>query len=270
MRPLYFDPIDGFATRIPLTLKSGWNGILIKFLHNPENEKAPEFTCRIEQANGAAIEGLVSNSRIVDDPQAPPRGYRWLSFAIPPVARALRVPPLQDAYLVFVGDKQVTATAEIPLPRGARRVTLRVSAREVLDHPFAFSTVPTKLSVGTWKVPGLEHFSGAMVYEKAVDMPASALAERMLLDCGVVGVCAEVWVNDKSVGKRPWAPFVFDVTEQLHPGKNQIKVRVVNSEANARAVGTWRSNLKRIDINGWHGPARLVPFVERETICSPV
>ncbi|HMD83281.1 MAG TPA: glycosyl hydrolase [Terriglobia bacterium] len=269
MRPLYFDPIDGFATRIPLTLKSGWNSILIKFLHNsPDDGKAPECTCRIEQANGAAIEGLVSNSRIIDDPQRAPQGYRWLSFAIPRVARALRVPPLREEYLVFVGDKQVPAAAEIPLPRGARTVTLRVSAREVLDHPLAFSTAAAMLSLGTWKAPGLEHFSGTMVYEKTVDVPAALLTERVLLDCGVVGVCAEAWVNDKGVGKRPWGPYVFDVTEQLHPGKNQIKVRVVNTEANARAVGTWRSNLERIDVNGWHGPARLVPFVEREIVCE--
>jgi len=119
-------------------------------------------------------------------------------------------------------------------------------------------------------VPGLEHFSGTMVYEKTVDVPASLLAERMLLDCGVVGVCAEVWVNDRGVGKRPWAPFVFDVTEQLHLGKNQIKVRVVNTEANARAVGTWLDHLANIPVDGWHGPARLVPFIEREITCSPV
>jgi len=269
VRPLYFDPIDGFATRIPLTLKRGWNSILIKFLHNsPDDGKEPQCTCRIEQANGAAIEGLVTSSRIIDDPQAAAQGYRWLSFAIPRVARALRVPPLRDEYLVFFGDKQVPAAAEILLSRGARTVTLRVSAREVLDHPVAFSTAPAMLPLGTWKVPGLEHFSGTMVYEKTVDVPAALIAERVLLDCGVVGVCVEAWVNDKAVGKRPWGPYVYDVTEQLHPGKNQIKVRVVNTEANARAVGTWRSNLERIDVDGWHGPARLVPFVEREIVCE--
>jgi hypothetical protein len=146
-------------------------------------------------------------------------------------------------------------------------VTLRVSAREVLDHPFAFSTTPAVLPLGTWKVPGLEHFSGIMVYEKTVDVPESLLAERVLLDCGVVGVCAEAWVNGKPVGKRPWGPYVFDVTEQLHPGKNQLKVRVANTEGNARAVGTWRYHLENIDVDGWQGPARLVPFVEREITC---
>ncbi len=269
VRPLYFDPIDGFATRIPLTLQSGWNSILIKFLHNsPDDGKQSQLTCRIEQANGAAIEGLVSNSRVADDPETQPQGYRWLSFAIPRVARALLIPPLQDPYLVFVGDRQVPTAAEIALPRGARTVTLRVSAREVLDHPFAFSTTPAVLPLGTWKVPGLEHFSGTMVYEKTVDVPASLLAERVLLDCGVIGVCAEAWVNGKPVGKRAWGPYVFDVTEELHPGKNQLKVRVANTEGNARAVGTWRYHLENIDVDGWHGPARLAPFVEREIVCQ--
>jgi hypothetical protein len=271
VRPLYYDPIDGFATRIPLNLKSGWNSVLIKFLHNsPDDGKQSQFTCRIEQANGVAIEGLVSNSRVADDPGAEPQGYRWLSFAVPRVAGTLRIPPLRDSYLVFIGAKQVPAAVDIPLPRGAQTVTVRVSAREVLDHPFAFSTVPAVLPLGTWKVPGLEHFSGTMVYEKSVDVPASLLAERVLLDCGVVGVCAEAWVNGKPVGKRPWGPYTFDVTEQLHPGKNQLKVRVANTEGNARAVGIWRNHLESIDVDGWHGPARLVPFVQRDIMCMLV
>ena len=271
LRPLYYDPLDAFATRIPLTLKSGWNSILVKFLHNsPDAGSAAQILCRIEQADGAPFDGLVANSRMVEDPEAKPPGYRWLSFGIPPVARTLRIPPLRDEYLVFVGKKQVPAAREIAVPVGTRTVTVMVSAREVLDHPFAVTTMPATLPLGTWKVPGLKHFSGTMVYEKTIEVPASLLAERVLLDCGVVGVCAEAWVNGNPVGKRPWSPFTFDVTEQLHAGKNQIKVRVANTEGNARAVGPWVDNLANIDIDGWHGPARLVPFIEREIICKEV
>jgi hypothetical protein len=244
---------------------------MLKFLHNGlEDDQQPRFTCRIDQKDGGPIDGLVANSRITSDPQAAPPGYRWLNFAIPPVAGTLRIPPLRDAYLVYIGGKQVPTATEIHLPRGARSVTLRVSARETLDRPFRIATTPATVPLGTWKVPGLEHFSGTMVYEKTVDVPASLLAERVLLDCGVVGVCAEAWVNGKAMGKRPWSPFVFDVTEQLHPGKNHIKVRVANTEGNARAVGPWVDNLANIDIDGWHGPARLVPFFERDITCDKV
>ena len=269
VRPLYYDPIDGFSTRIPITLKAGWNSVLIKLLHNgKEDDKPPQLTCRIEHRDGVAIEGLMANSRVASDAPNEPQGYRWLNLAIPPVVRAMRIPSLRDDCLVFVDGKQVHARAEIALPRGTRSVTLRVSAREFLDQPFVLVTAPTTLPLGTWKVPGLEHFSGTMVYEKTVDVPASLLAERVILDCGVVGVCAEAGVNGKSLGKRAWCPFVFDVTDVLRTGKNQIKVRVANTEGNSRAVGPWLGNLANIDIDGWHGPARLIPFFEREIICS--
>ena len=65
LRPLYLDFTDGFATRIPVKLNSGWNSILIKFLHNPQNPKATQFTCRIERTNGAAIEGLCVVRRLL-------------------------------------------------------------------------------------------------------------------------------------------------------------------------------------------------------------
>lgn len=271
VRPLYFDPIEGLATRIPLTLRAGWNNILLKFLHDGlEDDQQPRFTCRIDQKDGGPVDGLVANSRVTADPQAAPPGFRWLSLAIPPVARTLQIPHPKDSYLVFVGNKSVPATEEIILPRGTRSVTLRVSARETLEHPFTIGTTPATLPLGTWKAPGLENFSGTMIYERSVEVPASFLAERVLLDCGVVGVCAEAWVNGNALGKRPWSPFVFDVTEQLHPGENYIKVRVANTEGNARAVGPWVDNLAKIDIDGWHGPARLVPFFEREIVCQKV
>jgi hypothetical protein len=53
----------------------------------------------------------------------------------------------------------------------------------------------------------------------------------------------------------------------LRQGRNHFKVRVANTEANARAVGDSAEILKNIDLNGWVGPARLVPYLEREIRC---
>lgn len=149
-------------------------------------------------------------------------------------------------------------------------ITLRVSAGEILTSPFAFSTTPSSLPLGTWKIPGLEHFSGQMIYEKDVNVPAELLKERVLLDCGEVGVVAEAWINGHSVGSRAWAPYAFDATEHLHAGSNHVKVRVANTDANARAVGATRSILQNIDLDGWHGPARLTPYIDRKFQCRRV
>jgi hypothetical protein len=82
-----------------------------------------------------------------------------------------------------------------------------------------------------------------------------------------VGVVAEAWINGNPVGSRPWAPYVFEATQHLHPGMNHIKVRIANAAANARAVGTSHYILKGIDRDGWEGPVRLVPYVDREISC---
>ncbi len=269
LRPLYHELTDGFAFRIPVRLEAGWNSLLLKFLHNPVNAKAGVFTCRVDGAEGRPLRDLlVAVRRVPDGRLRRPEGFRWLRFSVPPVAGALRVPSLRARWLAFVDGKPATAGREIPLPRGTRVVALRVAAGEVLDQPFEFVATRASMPLGTWSVPGLEHFSGYMTYEKTLEVPGEFLKERLLLDCGEVGVVAEVWVNGAYAGARPWQPFVFDVTEHVRRGANRLKVRVANTAGNARATGTWVGDLKNIDLNGWIGPARLVPYFDREIRCA--
>lgn len=265
---IYWEFTDGFAFRIPVRLTAGWNCLLMKFLHKAASAVPTTFTCRVERPDGGHIQGLLSNSRQTsDERRLVPRGYRWLRFSVPPLARALRVPVFDGPWLAFVDGRPVDSAPEISLPRGTRTIVLRVAAGEVLDRPFEFVTATALMPLGTWSVPGLKHFSGSMTYEKTVELPASLLKERVLLDCGKVGVAAEIWVNDAYAGARPWQPFVLDVTNHLRPGPNRFKIRVANTEANARAVGENIGLLEKIDQNGWVGPASLVPFIEREIHC---
>ena len=269
MRPSYYEITDGFAYHIPIQLEAGWNSLLLKFLHNSKNGSAAHFSCRVEGSSGNFISGLIPSVREVPREKLhTSAGSRWLRFPVPVMAQALRVPAFSATWSVFVDGESVPPGREIAIPRGSSSVTLRVQASEILAQPFEFVTAPAHMPLGSWNVPGLEHFSGSMTYEKAVDVPAGLLAERLLLDCGRVGVAAEAWVNGAHVGARPWTPYIFDVTSAMRPGRNQIKVRVVNTEANARAVGLSIDNLTRIDLNGWHGPARLVPYFEREIVCK--
>ena len=271
LRPLYNSLTDGFAARVPIRLHAGWNSLLLKFLHNAENPTGPKFTCRVERPDGTPIDGLIAAARIMNDPRRQvPSGFRWLKFPASPLASALKVPPIKSPWLAFVDGKQVGASPVISLPKGTKNVVLRVASGEHLESPFAFSTTSASLPLGTWKTPGLEYFSGRMIYEKDISVPASLLAERVLLDCGEVGVVAEAWINGNPAGSRPWAPYIFEATGHLHAGVNRIKVRVANTAANARAVGEDHNILKNIDRDGWLGPVRLVPYVDREVRCHPV
>jgi hypothetical protein len=266
----YGELTDGFAFHISVRLNAGWNSLLLKFLHNAASFSAtfPVFTCRVEGRDGGHIPGLLCSLRPI--PQESSRavpGYRWLRFSVPPLARALRVPALDGQWSAFVDGQAIDSAAEIAFPPGTRTIVLRVSAAEILDRPFEITTAPAALPLGTWSVPGLEHFSGSMTYEKTIEIPGTLLKERVLLDCGKVGVAAEIWVNDVYAGARPWQPFVLEVTDHLRPGPNRFKIRVANTEANARSVGENIGILDKIDQNGWVGPASLVPFVEREIHC---
>lgn len=271
VRPSYYQLQDGFAFKIPVRLKAGWNSLLLKFLHNSERPKDPSFTCRLETPDHHPIQSLVASPRpTAGEGKGPSAGFRWLRLPVCALVRSVRIPSFERSWLAFVDGKRAPATQEIPLPRGARQVVLRVDAREVLHQPFELQTTPAPWPLGTWNIPSLEHFSGAITYEKTVEVPASLLKERVLLDCGQVGAAAEAWINGVHAGVRPWQPFVFDLTGHLQPGSNHLKVRVTNTEGNARAVGESISNLKNIDLNGWLGPVRLVPYWEREIGCRPL
>lgn len=214
LRPLYNELTDGFAFRIPVTLTTGWNSLLLKFLGDANGR----FTCRLADNDGRLIPGLISSLREAPrENMQTPQGFRWLRFPVPPIASALRVPALKGPWLAFVDGKQMPPKGELALPRGSRDVIMRVEASETLAQPFEFVPAPAFMSLGSWSVPGLEHFSGNMTYEKAIDVPAELLKERVLLDCGQVGVAAEAWVNGTHVGSRPWQPYVFDVTSAMRP-----------------------------------------------------
>jgi len=71
-----------------------------------------------------------------------------------------------------------------------------------------------------------------LVYETKVKIPENFERERILLHFGAVDQLAEVWVNDKCVGKHEggYLPFSFDITEQVHKDtENRIVVKVTDT-----------------------------------------
>ncbi len=265
LRPLYNVLDDAFAAQVSIHLNAGWNAVLIKLLHNPENASGGRFMCRIQHENGNAIDGLFYSTRTYKpSPEIMKVGYRWLRFYVPPLASTIKMPPMRYPSLAFIDGQKCTSAPEIAIDKGAKEITFRVDSREMITSPFIVTTVSRLLPLGTWMQPGLEHFSGQMTYEKDIEISSALLAERLLLDCGEVGVVAEAWINGQSIGSRAWAPFAFDLSEHARVGTNRLKVRIANTEANARAVGASRGILKNIDVNGWIGPARLVPYIQRD------
>jgi hypothetical protein len=92
--------------------------------------------------------------------------------------------------------------------------------------------LPTLTSWTAW--PGMEHYSGTVVYEHIVELTESDLQGQLTLNLGEVSELAEVYVNDHCIGTKRWSPYRISHLEQaVQHGRNKIQIRVTNSLANA-------------------------------------
>lgn len=80
---------------------------------------------------------------------------------------------------------------------------------------------------------GLRHFSGTVVYEKALDraLLQKLRGRRAVLDCGAVGELAELTVNGQEAAVRLWAPYRFAL-ELPDADEVTLRLAVTNSVAN--------------------------------------
>ncbi|MDN3688517.1 glycosyl hydrolase [Cyclobacterium jeungdonense] len=85
------------------------------------------------------------------------------------------------------------------------------------------------------EVEGIRYFSGTALYEKQfvhAMYPTDHPEARTYLDLGDLSHVAEVWLNGERLGITWTKPYRFDVTDQLLPGINTLKVEVANTWSN--------------------------------------
>src|SRR3954471_10952377 len=80
----------------------------------------------------------------------------------------------------------------------------------------------------------LRDYMGAAWYRIKVEVPAFHGTRHVLLRFGAVDYFCEVLVNGIHVGDHEggYTPFSFDITSAVHPGSNDIAVRVVDPPMN--------------------------------------
>jgi hypothetical protein len=137
-------------------------------------------------------------------------------------------------------------------------LAIKLATSDVMHDMPRFELGTGTMELGSWADRGLPYYSGGAFYEKEFDLPANYAGRKLMLDCGDVGVTAEVWVNGRSAGSRVWQPFSFDISDLVRPGRNQVRVLVTNTMANERAVENHADTLPKIDRNGLHGPVRII------------
>ena len=96
---------------------------------------------------------------------------------------------------------------------------------------------PAKVGV-SWNAQfaDLRDYVGVAWYRTRVTVPASKVAQRVLLRFGAVDYQADVFVNGDPAGSHEGAytPFTLDITSRVKPGNNELVVRVIDPPAAGR------------------------------------
>ncbi|MGB5943951.1 MAG: glycosyl hydrolase [Leeuwenhoekiella sp.] len=78
----------------------------------------------------------------------------------------------------------------------------------------------------------VQHYSGTTTYYKSFSHEDEG--KHVTLDLGKVENIAELWCNGKKVGVKWAPPFIFDVSDAIQEGENNVEIKVTN---------TWRNQL---------------------------
>ena len=102
-----------------------------------------------------------------------------------------------------------------------------------------------KTALGDWAGSLGQAFSGEAVYRIRFTVNDPETVTH--LDLGEVKYIAEVTLNGKTLGKRLWPPYIFNIVGKLGNDVNLLEIKVVNTLANAMAprevLKKWQSQL---------------------------
>jgi hypothetical protein len=294
--PFWYEMNDNWADQIPVELRAGWNEVLLKVgLGRGAASGYYGFTFRVADQEGKTLRGIINGMLPYDAQKAANThpGMRWYRTEVPPGVTAVVPPTLQGPYRMILNGVELKpaggaridirhlltcsgdpASAGSP-PQGdlncAGKNMLVIVARadDRMSSPMEFVSGATPFALEAWTKTPLANFSGTAIYEKSFTLPDTYRGKRLVLDLGRVSSVAEVYVNGRQAGTLVWSPFKLDITEFTKPGENHLKIRLTDTEANARAVGPSRRILANIDVCGLEGPVEIVPYTEQTLTLRP-
>ncbi|HEY3391446.1 MAG TPA: glycosyl hydrolase [Lacipirellulaceae bacterium] len=273
-----------------VTLRSGWNQVVLRlvqtgrrplatfalFHSQPQTPEQPRFMplSRWHQT---------SQDLTYDCRPAGQVSVGWYRFLAPPGAQEAKLNLVAESVEAWVNGEAVEVvddTLQFPnLPPAATQFThvaLRVQQKPgyyegaAFQAPISFKCARGQIPLGDWCRYGLEYYSGGIRYVRRIQLDDVGESHEVSLDLGDVRTSAEVKVNGRSLGVRLARPFVFNVSDAIQPGDNEIEVVVLNTLANYLSAGHSKYVFEGQTVSGLLGPAtlRMVPRVRVE--CRPV
>jgi hypothetical protein len=272
IHPFYYEMREDFAFTREADLQAGWNEVLVK-VSKCGHARKYGFVLRVTDADGNNFADLTASTEKKETASTPPRGTRWSRIPVPPTAVGVRFPLIRGVSAIYFDGTEIpldnSGIARFAAPAEGTGHILALRLRgdgEIGDTP-RFLLGAGRLPLGSWVDLGLEHYSGSAAYEREFELNPDQAGQSLVLDCGQVGVVAEVQVNGKPAGARVWLPFRFDITKLTRPGKNRIRIIVTNTMENERAVENHRGQLEKLKLSGLLGPVRIDSYRRVELTC---
>jgi len=273
-----------------VALRKGWNQVVLRLVQTPSSKPLATFAVFHAESETPDQPRFMPLSRWYDAApeltyDALPEGTEsiaWYRFTSPPGAKRAKLNLIAQSVEAWVdGEKAEVAEDTINFPTAteggtkAKQVALRVRNKlgyyegAAFRGPIAFECGRGEISLGDWCESGLAYYSGGLKYQRTVNIAKSNDTRTWLLDLGDIRTSAELKVNGRSIGVLLAPPFVFDVTNAIREGDNEIEVEVLNTLANFMSAGPTKYVYKGQTVSGLLGPVtlRAVPRVRIE--CRP-
>jgi hypothetical protein len=118
-----------------------------------------------------------------------------------------------------------------------------------------------QVSLGDQSYP-FPHKSALITYYKLIVIKKEYLDNyKLYMDLGELYDWCTLSINNQFIGRRIFAPWIFDVTEYLKAGENKVSIQIANSLSNMLAEN---SDAKRSQFSvqsyGLLGPVRIIPY----------
>lgn len=90
-----------------------------------------------------------------------------------------------------------------------------------------------KIKTGSWTKQGYPYFKGCIELSQRFYLEDNLLeGKKIYVKSDDIREVAELLINGKKVGLKPWRPYIFDITDFVKVGENLINIKVWNTLTN--------------------------------------
>lgn len=138
-----------------------------------------------------------------------------------------------DSMIIFINDAGVTEKESLlGLSQRMERLLnlnedLLISTCKAVDYPEFSEKKKIKRAEDYARTD--KKFSGFIAYDKTFNISKGNPSELILLNISNAGEDVEVFINGRSLGIQVLPPFIYDITEYVVEGENQLRIEVATT-----------------------------------------